>query len=741
MPKTTHQFSIPDMHCASCVNTIEKALIQLPGITSAQVNFASKSATVTGEASHEKIITAIKQCGYDARLADAEDQDDDVIQASKTYRKLIAKTIVALIIGVPLMLELFFPWMPSLQRNYIQWPWVVVSFITLLVLIFSGGQIYRSAWKAFLHHQANMDTLIALGTGAAWLYSTLVVLLPMWIPAIARHVYFDIAAILLGFINFGAALEIRARGKTSQAIKKLMGLRPKTAMVIRQGQPVEVSIEDIQVGDIIQIRPGEKIAVDGVITEGNSEIDESMLTGEPMPVHKKINDAVVAGTINKMGSFLFKATRVGKETALARIIALVKQAQNTKPKIGRIVDKISAIFVPIVIILAIITAMLWYDFGPTPKAAFVLVTTIAVLVIACPCALGLATPISIIVGIGKAAEKGILIRNGDALQTAAKLDTIVLDKTGTITEGKPALTQIIPLNQNNPEEILKLAASVESHSEHALGQAVVSAAREKQLKLLPINDFMAIAGHGVQAKINDQEILIGNKKLMRDNGVDINAINTVHIETFNTPLFFAINKKLSAVLTIADPIKSDAKDAIAKMQQMGLQVIMLTGDNSITAAAVAKAVGVDKFIAEVLPAEKAEQIKQLQAKGNLVAMVGDGINDAPALSAAHIGFAIGTGTDVAIESGDVTLMRGSLMQIPNTIMISRATIKNIKQNLWGAFLYNALGIPIAAGVFYPLVGLLLNPMIAGAAMALSSVTVVANANRLRIGSIKNDLFI
>jgi len=650
------------------------------------------------------------------------------------YKRLLLKSLFAIIVGIPLFIDLFWHWLPPVDAPYIQWPWIIVSVFGFLVLYFSGGHIYRNAWQAFLHRAATMDTLVSLGTGIAWLYSTIVVFIPFWIPLMARHVYFDTSAILIAFITLGAALEVRARGKTSQAIKHLVGLRPKTARIIRNGKEIDVSIDTIQAGDQLRVRPGEKIAVDGVVMEGESQIDESMLTGEPLAVSKKINDDVVGGTINKSGTFIFKATRVGKETVLSQIVDMVQQAQNTKPKIGRIVDKVSSVFVPTVIIIAIVTALIWFNFGPDPKAAFVLVTSVAVLVIACPCALGLATPISVIVGIGKAAEMGILIRNGDALQTATKLTAVVLDKTGTVTEGKPTISAIETTSGINETDLITLAASVEAGSEHPLAEAIVNGAKERNIKTKPITDFKAIAGYGVMARYDNQDVLLGKKKLMADNNIELGDL-TARAEQLakqgQTPMYIAMSKKPIGIISVADPIKGDSKAAIQQLQKKNIKVIMITGDTTQTAQAVAAAVGIDDFIAEVLPKDKAEKVRDLQQQGEIVGMVGDGINDAPALAAADIGFAIGTGTDVAIESADVTLMRGSLKGVVNSIAISRATVRNIKQNLFGAFIYNSLGIPIAAGVFFPWVGVLLNPVIAGAAMALSSVTVVTNANRLR----------
>ncbi len=731
------QLSIQGMHCASCTAGIEAALTAIPGVQSASVNFAAQTATVEGKVDIDLLIKAIQSQGYTAVVIDdsiINPSADEDRQQQQHYYDLLKKSLVAAIVGLPLFIDVFWPWLPAVNVPRLQWVWVFIGVIVFMTLWYAGGHIYRGAWQAFKRHTATMDTLVGLGTGVAWAYSFVVVLIPMLIPSIARYVYFDTAVILIAFINLGSALEIRARGKTSQAIKRLMGLQPKTARVLRDRDEVDVPINEIVLGDLCRVRPGEKIPVDGEVMEGHSKVDEAMLTGEPMPVNKNPGDTVVAGTINKSGSFIFKATRIGKDTALAQIVEMVKQAQNTKPAIGRLVDKVSSVFVPIVLIVAVLTLLTWFNVGPDPKIGYILVTTIAVLVIACPCALGLATPISIMVGVGKAAEMGVLIRNGDALQTAGKLTAIVLDKTGTVTEGHPALATVIPLSAIEASELLSIAASVEAGSEHPLAEAIVLGAKAKGAVLKSVTHFTAITGHGVSAEVDGQQILLGNAKLMRNREIDLGDAATKAHELSNlgeTPMYVARAGQLLGIISVADPIKADSEQAIQYFHRLGLKVIMITGDNQNTATAVAKQVGIDQVIAEVLPEDKAAKITELQQQGNVVAMVGDGINDAPALAAANVGFAIGSGTDVAIESADVTLMGGSLLGVGNAIAISNATVRNIKQNLFGAFIYNTLGIPIAAGVFYPLLGVLLNPLIAGAAMALSSVTVVMNANRLR----------
>jgi P-type Cu+ transporter len=767
------RFSIGGMSCAGCVASVERALQAIPGVEQARVNFAEHSAVVVGTASVADIIKGVEDGGYEAaELRGAEDESEKAAAELAEYRARLQQAAAAAVLGVPLVLMSVFDKMP-LTSGWGWWFWLVVGGLTLVTMQYSGGRFYRGAWKSFRLHNANMDTLIALGTGTAWLFSMLILFWPTLVPESARHVYFEAAAIILALINVGSALEMRARGKTSQAIQRLLGLQAKTARVVRNGEEIDIAIEAVGLDDILRVRPGEKIAVDGVLIDGHSSVDESMLTGEPMAVSKKSGDDVSGGTLNTTGSFLFRATRIGADTALAQIIELVRQAQNTKPAIGRLADRIASVFVPVVLIIAVLTCLAWFNFGAElalasgiPRISFMLVTTMTVLIIACPCALGLATPISIMVGVGKAAEHGILIRNGDALQLAGLLDVVVVDKTGTVTEGRPAVTALQsapdwqpqgtaeqsndqqnngqqnnaeqnstqPANAEKEQQLLLLAASIEQGSEHPLASAILNAAKQRNLSLLEAEQFSAIAGRGVSANIASQNVLLGNQRLMQENDINLqglqHAADKLAAEA-QTPMFLAVDGQIAGIVSVSDPIKSDSREAIARLQRDGLRVVMLTGDNQATAAAVAKAIGVDDCIAEVLPADKSTHIASLQATGNKVAMVGDGINDAPALARAEVGFAIGTGTDVAIESADITLMRGSLHGVADAIAISRATVRNIKQNLFGAFIYNTVGIPIAAGVLYPVIGLLLNPMVAGAAMAMSSVTVVVNANRLR----------
>ena len=733
------QLNIQGASCASCVTKIETALKQVAGVTGAEMNFAQRTVLINSNASPSELVRAVEEAGYNATLANA-DSDEAAIEEKEQadwayYKKLMRHMVIALSLGVPLMIYGLVTGEMSVNTTTERIVWLIIGLMTLGVMVFSGRHFYVGAWNSFKNHSANMDTLIALGTGTAWLYSMTVVFFPGYVPEMARHVYFEATAMIIGLINLGLALEIKARGKTSEAIKRLIGLQAKTARVIRDGDDIDIPIEDVLLNDLIRVRPGERISVDGVVVEGQTSIDESMLTGEPMPIEKRKDDEVVAGTINKSGSIVFRAERVGKDTALAQIINMVKRAQNSKPPIGRLADVISAYFVPVVMIIAVMSALAWLNFGPAPEVAFAIVSATTVLIIACPCALGLATPMSVMVGVGKAAEAGVLIRNGEALQSASKITTMVLDKTGTITEGAPKVTDVVIASAHNQDDVLSLAASLESGSEHPLAMAIVESAKEQGVPIHSVTDFESIAGKGVAATLNSQRLLFGNEKLMKEKSIElhhyVDKAQRLAAEA-KTPMYFAIDSKLVAVIAVADPIKSDSIDAINRLQHNGIRVVMLTGDNRMTAKAVARKAGIVDYVAEVMPEDKANKVLELQREGEIVGMTGDGINDAPALAHANVGFAIGTGTDVAIESADITLMRGSLHGLADAIAVSKATLRNIKQNLFGAFIYNVAGIPFAAGVFYPFLGLLLSPVIAGAAMAFSSLTVVTNANRLRL---------
>ena len=727
------RLSISGMACAGCVSAVEDSILTVDGVEKAVVNLGERTATVEGKAPASAIIQAIKAAGYDAaELKSLADESQKEQLELKAYRKLWQRAISAGLVGLVLLITGMGGFMPPIKEGTAAW--LVVSLVSLLVLVFVGGHFFKGAWASLKAGRGNMDTLVALGTGTAWVYSTFIVLFPESVPEQALHVYFEAAVIIIALVSLGSALETKARGKTSEAIKRLIGLQPSVAHVIRNGQEQDIPVEDIGLEETIRIKPGERIPVDGILIEGESFIDESMLTGEPMPVAKSIKESVYGGTLNTKGSFLMTATKIGSDTVLAHIIEQVRNAQSSKPQIGRLVDKVAAIFVPVVVSIAVLSFIIWSIWGPEPKIAYAMVSAMTVLVIACPCALGLATPISIMVGVGRAAEQGILIRNGEALQSASQLTHIVLDKTGTVTEGKPSVTDIIVFNGSNEETALQLAAALEQGSEHPLAAAIIHRAKQHEIEIPEVADFEAITGFGVQATVDNTLVRVGNQRFMEAHDIDVSpattAMQQLMIEA-KTPIFLAQDDQLRALIGVADSVRSDSATEIARMQSMGLVVIMLTGDQQATAQAVAKQVGVDEVIAEVLPQDKTAKIIALQDKGYHVAMVGDGINDAPALTQANVGLAIGSGTDVAIESSDIVLMRHSLKGVADAISLSKATMKNIKQNLVGAFIYNTLGIPVAAGVLFPFFGILLSPIVAAAAMSMSSVTVVTNALRLK----------
>ena len=735
------RIGIQNLRCASCVQFIEGELRATPGVLNASVNVGTQEATI--DYLPEKTIlaqlnAAIETWGYKPRPAASDEPVDKQEQAhDREYHRLMNKFWFAAAISLPVMATAYYqfiPFLSGLSMDTMRLLWGMTAVLTLPVMFWSGSDFFSGAWAALKHRSANMNTLIALGTAAAWIYSTFAILFPGIFPKGTSEPFYDVVAVVIALVVLGQALELRAKGRTSEAIKKLMGLQAKTARVIRDGQELDIPVEEVLVEDIIQVRPGEKVPVDGVLVDGSSAVDESMLTGESLPVSKKPGDEVIGATLNKTGAFKFRATKVGKDTALAQIVKMVQDAQNSKAPIARMADTVSGYFVPVVMILAVLTFVLWFDFGPQPQLVYALVTSVTVLIIACPCALGLATPMSLMVGIGKGAENGILIRSGEALQTAQSIQTVVLDKTGTITKGKPELTDTLVAADWKENDLLHLAASVEKASEHPLAEAIVEGAKSRNIPLSEPTAFEAVPGHGVIATVDGKRVVLGNLKMMvRENIAlgDFEPKAATLADDGKTPMYMAVDGQLAGMVAVADTVKEDSAEAIAVLQKMGIEVVMITGDNRRTAEAIARKVGITRVLAEVLPEDKAHNIASLQAEGKKVAMVGDGINDAPALVQADVGLAIGTGTDVAIEASDITLIKGSLKSVVTAIEVSRATMNNIKQNLVGAFIYNVLGVPVAMGVLFPFFGVLLSPLLAGAAMAFSSVTVVGNANRLR----------
>jgi Cu+-exporting ATPase len=732
--------SVGGMSCAACVVRVERALAELEGVEQAAVNFATEKAQVTYDPKRvnlEKFRQAIEEAGYQFRgVARAELRDREREERQKEITLLKKKLIFSIIAGAVIMVLSMPHFIPYLNEAPHQILYYLLFVLTTPVQFWAGRQFLTGAWSAARHGSADMNTLIAVGTLSAYLYSSIATFAPAFFhqSGLEPAVYFDSAAMIIALILLGRLLEARAKGQTSEAIRKLMGLAPKTARLVREGRETDVPIEAVQKGDLIRVRPGEKIPVDGRIREGHSAVDESMLTGESLPVDKNPGDEVIGATLNKSGSFLFEATRVGEETALAQIIRLVEEAQGSKAPIQRLADRVAGVFVPVVMGIAVATFLIWYLWGPAPSFTFGLLNFVAVLIIACPCALGLATPTAIMVGTGKGAENGILIKGGESLESVHRLTTIVFDKTGTLTKGQLTVTDIVPGEGHSAEQILSLAAAVERNSEHPLGEAITRQAREKNLDLQEVKNFQAIAGQGVRAERQGKTVWIGNRRLMEDQGFDLNPFSEPADKLAGqgkTLMFLALDGKIVGLLALADTLKEFSKEAVADLKKMGLEVILLTGDNRQTAQAIGDQLQVDQVIAEVLPQDKTEQIKKLQGQGKKVAMVGDGINDAPALAQAEVGIAIGSGTDVAMEASDITLIRDDLRVIVTAIRLSKRTIRTIRQNLFWAFFYNILGIPIAAGVLYPFWGILLNPILASAAMAFSSVSVVGNSLRLR----------
>ena len=737
---------IGGMTCAACAQRIEKAIGKLPGVERASVNLATEKATVAyrpQEVRLSVIREAIEKAGYQAlEIKKADAADEDRARKQKEIRALWIKFIVSAVFSLPL---LYIAMVPMIKVVRLPFPagldpmqysliYALVELLLVIPVIGVGYRFYTVGFKALFRRSPNMDSLIAIGTTAAVLYSVYNTFqIANGHFQAVEALYYETAGVIITLILLGKSLEAVSKGRTSEAVKKLMGLAPKTAIVIEDGQEKEIPIDEVETGDIIVVRPGAKIPVDGTVIEGHTAIDESMLTGESMPVDKKPGDAIYAASLNTTGAVRFRAEKIGSDTALARIIKLVEDAQGSKAPIAQMADIVSGYFVPVVCAIALAAGVAWY-FGAGNDLKFALTIFISVLVIACPCALGLATPTAIMVGTGKGAENGILIKGGEALETAHKVNTIVFDKTGTITEGKPTVTDVLTTGGLAEEELLRLTASAEKGSEHPLGQAIVQGAQDKGLELLKVEDFSSITGRGIQATIGGQTVLAGNRKLMDERGIALAALEADSDRLAGegkTPMYVAIDGRLAGIAAVADVVKPSSRAAIESLHRMGVEVAMITGDNRKTADAIAKQVGIDRVLAEVLPEDKSSEVKKLQAEGRKVAMVGDGINDAPALAQADIGIAIGSGTDVAMESADIVLMRSDLMDVPTAIELSKKTIRNIKENLFWAFGYNVIGIPIAAGVLHLFGGPLLNPIFAAAAMSLSSVSVLTNALRLK----------
>ena len=749
VPEETMELSIEGMTCASCVGRIERALRTVPGVLDASVNLATERAVVRhiggGAVDAGALEAAVRRAGYEARriaLDAAEirvDRERD--SRERELRALRRATLLAALLTLPLvLLEMGAHLVPAVHHWVaatigMQTSWYLQFVLATLVVFGPGLRFQRKGWPNLLRGAPDMNSLVAIGTGAAWAYSAVATFTPALLPADARNVYFEAAAVIVALILLGRYLEARSKGRTSEAIRRLIGLQARTARVERGGKAVEVPVAEVRAGDIVLVRPGERVPVDGEVTDGASFVDESMITGEPVPVRKEAGARVVGGTVNKAGAFRFRATAVGADTVLAQIVRMVEQAQGSKLPIQALVDRVTMWFVPAVIAVAVLTFVAWLAFGPDPALTFALVNAVSVLIIACPCAMGLATPTSIMVGTGRAAELGVLFRRGEALQTLREAQVVAVDKTGTLTKGRPELTDLIPAPGFDEAEILALIAAVEARSEHPVGEAIAEAARRRGLPVAEVADFEAVPGYGVAATVNGRRVAVGADRYMARLGLDVAAFAKAAARLADegrTPLYAAVDGRLAAAVAVADPIKETTPAAIEALHRLGLRVAMVTGDNRRTAEAIARRLGIDEVEAEVLPDGKVEVVERLKAGGRRkVAFVGDGINDAPALAAADVGLAVGTGTDIAIESADVVLMSGDLRGVPNAIALSQATIRNIRQNLFWAFAYNAALIPVAAGVLWPAFGVLLSPVLGAAAMGLSSVFVVSNALRLR----------
>ncbi|ENM5887720.1 copper-translocating P-type ATPase CopA [Vibrio mimicus] len=734
---------IKGMTCASCVASVEKALLSVEGVQSAQVNLAEQSALVKANfANPQPLLNAIQSAGYQAEILDdpAQQQAKQQAQLDALQKEHKQSALLGIALGAPLMLWGVFGGNMMIRNSSDQMVWGGIGIICFALLLTAGRHFFINACQALTHGRATMDTLVALGTGAAWFYSMLVVAWPQAFPDAARHVYFEATAMIIGLISLGHYIETKAKSNTNRSLQALLNLQPQQATLVTEQGDQSIAVADIQLGMSLRIKPGEQVPVDGVVSTGHSYLDESMLTGEAIPVLKEQGAKVAAGTLNQDGSLVITATGIGSETMLARIIQMVRQAQSSKPAIARLADQISSVFVPVVVFIAILSAALWYLYGPDPKASYMLVVATTVLIIACPCALGLATPLSITVGIGKAAEMGILIRDANVLQTASQVDTVVFDKTGTLTLGKPSI-QSLHVMQGDENQLLALAYALEQQSEHPLAKAICDYAKQRNIPPVEISQFTNQRGRGLSADYQNQTVLVGSLAFMKEQGIDLSMAEST-LEQFAaqawTPVAVAYRGMLQGVLAIADPIKPTSAQAVRKLNELGIHTVMLTGDHASVANAIAKELGISQVIAQVLPDQKAQHIQALQQQGRKVAMIGDGINDAPALALADIGIAMGSGSDVAIESAQMTLLNSSPTSVVSAIELSQATVRNMKQNLFGAFIYNTLGIPIAAGVLYPAFGFLLSPVIAGAAMALSSITVVSNANRLRWSKISFD---